>query len=137
MVRKVDPHAPEIPHPGPQPAPPRSPQVEGQGHGEDDPRQHEERQPGLQEGPAAGGRRGDTAVSDAPVRQEIQGGPKNLTSFGGPIPLAILVQIILNILYPTLCFRSVFRLSHDAEAQGEVILRLGLRSHTVARRCTY
>lgn len=57
------------PHPCPRPAPPRSPQVEGQGHGEDDPGQHEERQPGLQEGPAAGGRRRDTAVSDAPDRK--------------------------------------------------------------------
>lgn len=57
------------PHPCPRPAPPRSPQVEGQRHGEDDPGQHEERQPGLQKGPAAGGRRRDTAVSDAPHRK--------------------------------------------------------------------
>lgn len=37
--------------------PPWSSQVEGQGYGEDDPCQHQERQPSLQEGSAAGGRR--------------------------------------------------------------------------------
>lgn len=33
--------------------PPRSPEVEGQGHGQDDAHQHQERQPGLQEAHAA------------------------------------------------------------------------------------
>lgn len=60
---------PRATKPHPRPRPPRSPQVEGQRHGEDDPGQHEERQPGLQKGPAAGGRRRDTAVSDAPHRK--------------------------------------------------------------------
>lgn len=69
LVRKIDPHAPQNPNLCSLLAPHRSPQVKGQGHSEDDPGQHEERQPGLQEGSAAGGQRRDMAVSDAPDRK--------------------------------------------------------------------